>query len=254
MSAARARSWSEHEVKPLERDSPTAFQPTFSSSGARSTAPPWGPDWTPEGVIEILEPLVNPLRKERLREVLEGRLRSVTVVMDAPHDPHNGAAVLRSCDAFGVQNVHVVERREPFLAARRVTQGAERWVDVTPHATPDLAIVALRRCGYRLVATHPEGQLVPNQLAQISKLALIVGNEHDGICQRLQEAAEATVRIPMRGFSESLNVSVSVAVLLAAATGRPGDLNDAEKRLLYARWLHKSLTRAADILLALPPR
>ena len=199
---------------------------------------PWAPEWTAEGVIAALEPLVNELRRARLLHVLAGRLDSVTLVMDAPHDPHNGAAVLRSCDAFGVQRVHVVARREPFMIARRVTQGAERWVDVIRHATAESAIDALHAGDYRLIATHPQGELTPEQLADVPRVALVLGNEHDGICDRLHAAACDSVRIPMRGFAESLNVSVSAAILLAAAAARPGDLGDAEKRVLYARWLH----------------
>ena len=205
-------------------------------------------------MIQTLEPLVNATRIERLQRVLAGRLENVTVVMDAPHDPHNGAAVLRSCDAFGVQRVHVVTRRESFKIARRVTQGAEQWVDVITHPTPEAAIRTLHSAGYRLIASHPEGELLPEQLAAVPRVALVLGNEHDGICQGLYAAAHSTVRIPMRGFAESLNVSVSAAILLAAAGARPGDLEAAQKRLLYARWLHHSLTRASDILAAAEPR
>jgi len=215
----------------------------------------WGQEWTAEGVIATLEPLVNELRRERLRRVIAGRLQSLTLLMDAPHDPHNGAAVMRSCDAFGVQELHVVARREPFLIARRVTQGAERWVDLITYQTAAQAIGVLQARGFELIACHARGELPPNDLADIARLALVVGNEHDGICEALARAARRSVRIPMRGFVESLNVSVSAAVLLAAATrDRPGDLSAGEKRLLYARWLHHSLPRAADILLAAAPR
>ncbi len=234
----------------MDRQDPEAAE--LASSAAKPL--PWAAEWTAEGVIATLEPIVNELRRERLRDVLAARLDSVTLVMDAPHDPHNGAAVLRSCDAFGVQRVHVVARRETFMIARRVTQGAERWVDVVRHTTPESAIEALHAGGYRLIATHPQGQLTPEELAHVPRVALVLGNEHDGICDGLYAAADSTVRIPMRGFAESLNVSVSAAILLAAAAARPGDLSHGQKRVLYARWLHHSLTRASDILRAAPPR
>jgi len=213
---------------------------------------PWDPSrWTTESVVRLLEPLVVEPRRARIAEVLEGRLASVTVLMDAPHDPHNAAAVLRSCDAFGVQEAHVVPRAEPFQVAAGVAKGTERWVDVVQHGSPDQAVAALEARGYELVATHPRGALLPRDLGTVPRLALVLGNEHDGICARLVSAARRSVRIPMRGFVESLNVSVSAAILLCAATeGRRGDLDPDHKRLLYARGLYRSVARAADILAA----
>jgi len=210
---------------------------------------PWGPEWTAEEVIELFEPMVVEPRRARLWSVIEQRLASVTVLMDAPHDPHNGAAILRSADAFGVGVVHVVPRREPFLISTAVAKGTERWVDVVEHATPEAAIESLRSKEFELVATHPKGALEPGDLAKIPRLALVFGNEHDGISEALTCAAAQSVRIPMRGFVESLNVSVSAAVLLAAATdGRPGDLDPGSKRTLYACGLYRTVARAREIL------
>lgn len=220
-----------------------------SPADPASPVVPWGPIWSAEGVIAALEVLVTPARRARILKVVGERLGSVTLLMDAPHDPHNGAAVVRSCDALGVQYLHVVERREPFLVSTRVTQGAERWIDIVAHASPDAALAALRSRGFTLVTSHPQGTLQPDDLAAVPRLALVVGNEHDGICQALTAAAEQSVRVPMRGFVESLNVSVSAALLLFAATRtRRGDLPETERRLLYARGLYRSLPRAAEIL------
>ena len=206
-------------------------------------------------MIAALEELATPARRARILEVIERRLESVTLLMDAPHDPHNGAAVVRSCDAFGVQVIHVVERNEPFLISTRVAQGAEHWVDIVTHEAPEAALGALRAGGFTLVTSHPEGSLEPEDLATVPRLALVVGNEHDGICRTLTAAAERSVRVPMRGFVESLNVSVSAALLLHAATRtRSGDLPDTERRLLYARGLFRTVPRAADVLDALAAR
>jgi tRNA (guanosine-2'-O-)-methyltransferase len=214
---------------------------------------PWPAGWTPEGVIHALERWVGEERRMRIRQVVERRLRSVTIVLDAPHDPHNGAAVLRSAEAFGVQRVHVVTRVEPFVVGRRVTQGAHNWLDVVEHSTEESALTALKG-RFRLIATHPEGRLVPDALASIPEVALILGNEHTGISDALTAAADDSVRIPMRGFVESLNVSVSAAILLHAATrSRDGDLPDAERRRVYACGLVRSVPRAADILTATEP-
>ena len=203
----------------------------------------------PTFAIEALEPFVTDERRERLQEVIARRLESVTVLMDAPHDPHNGAAVARSCDAFGVQHLHVIERYEPFLVARSVSKGSEKWVDVHPHATAEAARTALASKGYEFVATDMDGELAPEDLRNIPRLALVIGNERMGIDSDLRKLCTRAVRVPMRGFVESLNLSVSTAVLLAAAVaGRDGDLPDAERRRLYARGLYLTSPRAAEVL------
>ena len=185
----------------------------------------------PERVIRLLEPLVLDRRRERLLSVIDSRLASVTVVFDAPHDPFNGAAVVRSCEAFGVQTVHVVERNEKFLTAGSVARGAQKWVDVVAHSNVASAVKTLRDDGMELVGAHPEGELLPEDLAKIPRLAIVLGNERDGIAEELDAACSRRVRVPMRGFIDSLNVSVTAAFLLErGARARPGDLSEAQRR------------------------
>jgi tRNA (guanosine-2'-O-)-methyltransferase len=157
--------------------------------GPPASEEPWAAGFTAAGVIEVLEPLVVAARASRLRSVIGARLSSVTVVMDAPHDPHNGAAVMRSCDAFGIQELHVVPRDEPFAISTSVTRGSEKWVDVVEHSSVSDAVLALRARGFELVRTHPRGELVPEDLARVPRCALVVGNEHDGIREELEAAA-----------------------------------------------------------------
>jgi tRNA (guanosine-2'-O-)-methyltransferase len=204
----------------------------------------------PERVIALLEPLVTGERRARMLEVLGRRVGSVAVVLDRPYDPHNGAAVLRSCEAFGVQRLHVVERRgTPFAVARSVARGAEKWMDVVCHAAPTSVCRWAEASGIRLVGTHPDGALEPEDLASIPRFALVLGNEREGISPELAEACTERVRVPMRGFVESLNVSVSAAILICAATrGRPGDLDSGARRRLYARGLYLSVQHADTIL------
>jgi tRNA (guanosine-2'-O-)-methyltransferase len=200
-------------------------------------------------VIRALEPMVTEPRRARVKAVIERRLASVAVLFDAPHDPHNGAAVIRSCEAFGVQSLHVVERREKFLAAASVARSAEQWIDVVCHKTAASAIAAATRAGLEMVAAHPEGELMPEDLAAIPRVAIVLGNERDGISEELTAKCAKRVRVPMRGFVESLNVSVTAAILLASATrGRVGDLEEDARVRLYARGLYYSITRAGEVL------
>ncbi len=200
-------------------------------------------------VVELLEPLVLDRRAQRLKDVIGQRLESVQVVFDAPHDPHNGAAVLRSCEAFGVQYVHVIERLEKFLAAPSVAKGAEKWVDLHHWSNVDEVIATMKERGLELVAAAPDGELAPHELASIPRLALVLGNERDGIADKLAAACTRRVRVPMRGFVESLNVSVSAAILLAHATvGRAGDLSEEERLRLYARGLYFTVDKADEVL------
>lgn len=205
----------------------------------------------PERVIRLLEALVTDRRRERLLEVISRRLASVTVLFDAPHDPHNGAAVLRTCEAFGVQRLHVVERKETFLSAGSVSKGAEKWVDVRTYPSVAPALAELERLGMELVAADadPAAELVPADLRGIPRLCVVLGNERDGIAEELVASCKRRVRVPMRGFIDSLNVSVTAAILLShAVEGRAGDLPVADQRRLYARGLYFSVPKAAEVL------
>jgi tRNA (guanosine-2'-O-)-methyltransferase len=200
-------------------------------------------------VIKALEPFSTERRRARIWKVIDQRLSSVAVLFDAPHDPHNGAAVIRSCEAFGVQSLHVVERVERFLAAASVARSAQQWVDVVCHKTPESAVRVAERAGLELVGAHPDGELLPEGLAKIPRVAIVLGNERDGITEDLAARCTRRVRVPMRGFVESLNVSVTAAILLASATrDRAGDLDEGARQRLYARGLYYSVNKARDVL------
>ena len=204
----------------------------------------------PARIVRVLEPLVGAARRARLLEVIGRRLESVAVVFDGPYDPHNGAAVLRSCEAFGVQGLHVVERPgTPFAAAHTVTRGAEKWLDVTCHPGAPSLLGWSRAAAMPLVGAHPAGELTPEGLADLPRVAIVLGNEREGIRDAIAAACTHRVRVPMRGFVESLNVSVTAAILLHAATrGRSGDLGEGARLRLYARGLYLSVPRAEDLL------
>jgi tRNA (guanosine-2'-O-)-methyltransferase len=207
--------------------------------------------YSDDEIVAALEPLVTERRIARIASVLSHRLASVTVVVDALHDPHNGAAIVRSCDAFGVQTIHAIERNEPIAFGREVARGSQKWVDVVRHAGGAACVEALHASGHALVATHPEGELVPEDLARIEKVVIVLGNERSGIAQEIRDACTHAVRVPMVGFVESLNVSVTAAILLHAATrGRAGDLDETRKRSLFARALWLTVPRADEVLAA----
>lgn len=231
-----------------------------ASGGDTGVAPeglstPWSPAWDAGRIIEKLEPLVLDRRRARFEQVIAERLGSVTLLLDELSDPHNRAAIVRSCDAFGVQELHSVQPAADFSVHHGVAAGTERWVDVNAHPDAPAAVDHLLRRGFELIQTHPQGELAPDDLAAIPRVALILGNEHRGIDPLFVRAAARRVRIPMRGFVESLNVSVSAAVLLAAVTRhRRGDLTPSARRHLYARALFHSVPRAAEVLAAFERR
>jgi tRNA (guanosine-2'-O-)-methyltransferase len=201
-------------------------------------------------VLEKLEPLLTPERRARIDAVIAARSTAVAAVLDGLIDPHNVSAVLRSADAFGVQQVHLIQRPEPFLATARVSQGSDRWVDVIRHATTAACVRALRERGHRIFVASMEGALSPEALALEPRVAIVFGNEHSGVSQELRDLADGTYAIPMCGFVQSLNVSVAAAItLISAMRGRAGNLSPEAALQLRARYVWTSVPQA-DVILA----
>ncbi len=195
---------------------------------------------------------VTPERRARLAEVLGRRTRKITVVLEDVRQSHNVSAVLRSCDAFGVQDVHVFEPVESFDPSTRIALGTERWLTIRRQIGPGAVargITALRDAGYRIVATVPPGESVTpfEQLESDRPLAIVFGNEKDGISPEMADAADLLTTIPMHGFVESLNISVAAALLVHSLSSRlrlsrnDWALTPAEHQELLFEWTRKSV-------------
>lgn len=195
-------------------------------------------------VVDILTPLVTPERLARFHDVIARRTRSLLPVLDGLSDPRNGAAILRSCDAFGCHEVHTVRGRFPFAISTHVSRRTERWLELHAHEDAEACCDVLIDRGYRLFVAAMDGTLSPEDLAHVPRAAIVVGNEHRGVSDVFRERASGIYRIPMVGFVESLNVSVATAITLYTATrGRHGDMSDDERTDALARML---LTQVKD--------
>jgi len=195
-------------------------------------------------------------RRERIDRAVASRTRTLTVVLEAFCDPQNVNAVLRTCDAFGVQEVHVVEGpMKPFDRNKKISQNADKWLDVVRWKSTGACLGALRERGFALYATHlGEGSRALGDLPFGEEVALVFGNESRGVSPEALALADARYAIPMRGFVRSLNVSVAVAVSLAHAVerrererGRHGDLEEAEAAALRERFYVLAVKQRARI-------
>ena len=186
-----------------------------------------------------------PERKARIDEVVSRRTRTLVVVIEALCDPQNVNAVLRTCDAFGVQEVHVVEGpMKGFDRNKKISQNADKWLDVSRWASTSECLVALKKRGFAIHVTWlGQGTVGLSDLDFAGPVALVFGNESRGVSDQALALADARFAIPMRGFSQSLNVSVAAAVSLAGAVerresqrGSHGDLPEAEAQSLRERF------------------
>lgn len=149
------------------------------------------------------------------------RTRHISVVLEDIYQSHNASAVLRSCDCFGVQDVHVVENRNVFNPAGDVAVGSSKWVDYYRYPTIQEAYAELHRRGYRIVATLPhENDQMIGDLDISQPTALVFGTELTGLTGEAIDGADAYVKIPMYGFTESFNISVCAALSLFSLTER----------------------------------
>jgi tRNA (guanosine-2'-O-)-methyltransferase len=214
-----------------------------------------------ERVIARLEPLLTEARRARLQAALAARSDHVAFVFERMVDPHNLSAALRSLDAFGFQDVHLVAPGDRVELARGITIGAERWL--TLHDAPDTAtcIRHLKRAGYRVYASRLEDTATPlTELDFARRTALVFGNEHRGVSREALAHADGAFRIGMLGFAQSLNLSVAAAISahharrelerLVGIAAQPErfHLGAERRRALYAQWLRQSVKHAERIL------
>jgi tRNA (guanosine-2'-O-)-methyltransferase len=191
------------------------------------------------------EAFLLEVRKEKIDRVVEQRTRTFTVVLDRLEDSFNMAAVLRTCEAMGVQEVHVVINPEaPFLPNSRVAQGCDKWLDVKLYKSFAECREHLKGRGFALYASAiREGATSLYSLRFDSKLAIILGNERFGVSEEVLSGVDGTFWIPMRGFSQSINISAAASACISRAVawreehlGRVGDLAPEEAQALRERF------------------
>jgi tRNA (guanosine-2'-O-)-methyltransferase len=206
-------------------------------------------------IVDLLRPLLDEKRAARLDEVAAGRLAGVVVVLEDLHDPHNGGAVLRSCEAMGVSEVHIIASRERFRVSDKVTQGADKWLEVIEHRTTRASLTSLRERGFRLAAAVPGAKTQLADLDPLQPTALLMGNEHAGLSAEARSLCDVEFAIPLHGFSESLNLSVATALCTFSMTSRRrtaldrrGDLDEAGLLDLRARYYLRDVRKALTIV------
>lgn len=220
------------------------------------------PALEPAAIVRALAPVLAPRRRRRIDAVVAQRLWSVTVVLEAPHDPHNAAAVLRSCEALGLLEVHIVPAAGSFAFSRRVTQHADKWLNVYLHRSVEACLQSLGDAGFLCCAARPPplagaAAASASSLPTGRPLALVFGNEHAGLSAAAAAACSHRFHLPMYGFGESLNLSVAAALAVATAVeerrrwnGSPGDLPATERERLRAAYYVRATTHGVSRLLA----
>lgn len=209
-----------------------------------------------EELLSYLEDFISEERRDRFISVLEERTKFITVAIEDVYQMHNTSAVIRSCEAFGIQEAHLIEGRFGKRLDKNIAMGAQQWVDVHRYDSCTEAIGHLRGLGYQIVATTPHTKGVPLvEFSVDSKIALFFGTEKEGLSDEVLSTADSFLTIPMVGFTESLNISVSAAIILQQLTTKlkesnlpwklkPGEI--LEKRL---DWTKKSIKSIEEILI-----
>lgn len=209
----------------------------------------------PDAVCAALAPLLTAERIARIDQVLSQRLGSVVTVVEDTYDPHNAAATIRTTEAIGLGELHVVEAAQRFSIAGGVTRGAHRWIELYRWPSVEATVAALRARGFRVFATLPGAPHTIDDVDVTAPLAVAFGNEHAGLSPAAVAACDGALGVPMFGFTESFNLSVTVALVMSriaarrrAAIGSPGDLEEHRRCELRARWFALKIRGALGVL------
>jgi len=171
--------------------------------------------------LEFLENILTENRKERFLNVLKNRTRHFTVAVEDVFQMHNTSAVMRSCEVFGIQELNVIEQRFGKRIDKEIAMGAQKWVDINAFDSISGCLDNLQSRGYQIIATTPHENDCLLEDFDISKpSALFFGTERDGLSDEILKRADGFLKIPMVGFTESLNISVSAAIIIQNITER----------------------------------
>jgi tRNA (guanosine-2'-O-)-methyltransferase len=211
-----------------------------------------------EKLLIYLESFLTDNRKQLFKNVLENRTRHFTVVLEDIFQSHNASAVVRTCDIFGVQDIHVIENKYNHKVSRHVAKGAQKWLNQTRYRTDGdnskTCLAGLKKEGFQIIATTPHTASCLLQDFDVSKkTAFVFGAEAAGVSDCVIENADGFLKIPMVGFTESLNISVAAAIILQDVTTKLRNSNSdwklskKEKEALYFDWVKKTIKNVAKI-------
>lgn len=198
-------------------------------------------------LLEHLLSFVSENKQTKFDQIIAQRTRHITVVLEDLYQPHNASAVLRSCDCFGVQDVHIIENSNVFTPSNNVAQGCAKWLSIHKHNELEnntkACIQSLKKQGYKIYATTPHtNDCSISEIPVDERVALLFGTEMHGLSDIAMEEADAYTVIPMQGFTESFNISVSAAISLYEFTTRlrkssvNWQLSDAEREEILLNW------------------
>jgi len=204
-----------------------------------------GPKYERLASVPVAKDLLLEERKERIQQVVEQRTRTLTVVLDKLEDTFNMAAVVRTCEGMGIQELHLISNpKAPFRPNDKVTQGCDKWIELYQYGDFAACRTHLKSRGFSLWASalQPAAQDLFSMRFD-SKVALIFGNERGGVSDEAVAGADGLFWIPMQGFTRSLNISAAVSACLTRAVswriehlGRAGDLTPQERQTLLGRF------------------
>lgn len=208
-----------------------------------------------EQVLEHVYPLLTEERKRKIERVAAQRCFSISVVLESIYDRGNISAVMRTAEGLGFSNFHVIETFEKFKEANRVTQGADKWVEVKRWKQSSEFIAYAKANNIRICVTSLKAAKPLHEIDFSTPLALVLGNEKDGVSQEMLEAADERVIIPMPGFVQSFNISVAGALSLyqiyqdrLRRLGRVEDVTAEQIEILKANYAYRTLDSADSIL------
>jgi tRNA (guanosine-2'-O-)-methyltransferase len=171
--------------------------------------------------LNFLENILTDNRKEKFLKVLKNRTNHFTIAVEDIFQMHNTSAVMRSCEVFGIQELNVIEQRYGKSIDKEIAMGAQKWVDINTYDSITDCVDTLKNKGYQIIATTPHDDDCLMDDFDITKpSALFFGTERDGLSEEILQRADGFLKIPMVGFTESLNISVSAAIIIQNLTNR----------------------------------